>query len=89
MNVRQVMQILSEQKNFEVREVEYKEEFKDKYPLSFECDVGKDYVFVSVNGVEFKAKRIIEEFGYILFLHNFNQVGIKVEEIKTLEVLFN
>lgn len=72
---------------YTVRDVEYKTaEDKAKYGLSFEAITSKDFEFITVNGLTLKAKRIIEEFSYILFIYNGQQVTIKPADIETLEI---
>ena len=73
---------------FEIQKISYKDE-KDieTYGDSFSAILhSKDFIFVKVNGVEFKTKRITEDFGSILFIYNFNQVKVKIEEIYKLEL---
>ncbi|MBQ6630859.1 MAG: hypothetical protein IJH55_01850 [Romboutsia sp.] len=88
MLVTEVVTELEASKKFEVRTVEYKaEEDKAKYGKSFEAlAIDREFCFVNVNGLTFKARRIIEEFGSILFINDGNQVEVKPEDIKTLKV---
>ena len=83
-----LMEKLEKDPKFEYRTVEYKsQEDKDKYGLSFEAITKNDFEEVIVNGETYKAKRIIEEFGLILMIYNFNQVEFKPKDIETFEVL--
>ena len=88
MLVNEVVTELKNSKKFEVRDVEYKaEEDKAKYGKSFEAlAIGREFYFITVNGLTFKARRIIEEFGSILFINDGNQVEVKPEDIETLKV---
>lgn len=85
-----VTEVVTELKNsnkFDVRDVEYKaEEDKAKYGTSFEALANKDFYFVKVNDVTFKAKRIIEEYGLILFIYNGNQVEVEPSKIMSLVI---
>ena len=85
-----VTEVVTELKNsnkFDVRDVEYKaEEDKAKYGKSFEALANKDFNFVKVNDVTFKAKRIIEEYGLILFIYNGNQVEVEPSKIMSLVI---
>lgn len=73
---------------FETFEIEYKNpEHKRKYGSSFEAISKGAFTFVKVNGGTFKAKRVVEEFGNILFIYNGEQVSFKAEDIFSVEVL--
>ena len=85
MLVTEVVTELKKSNKFDVRDVEYKaEEDKAKYGKSFEALAKKDFNFVKVNDVTFKAKRIIEEYGLILFIYNGNQVEVEPSKIMSL-----
>ena len=85
-----VTEVVTELKNsnkFDVRDVEYNaEEDKAKYGKSFEALANKDFNFIKVNDVTFKAKRIIEEYGLILFIYNGNQVEVEPSKIMSLVI---
>lgn len=73
---------------FAVRWIEYKsEEDKSSYGMSFDAVTQRDFKLVKVNKVECKAKRIIEEYGKIVLVHNYNQVSIALQDISSWEVL--
>lgn len=87
MEIKEITEILENNK-FVTRTVEYTDEFyKEKYGSSFDAMTSGNYKTIKVNCVEVKAKRIIEEFGSIVFIYNGNQVSIKKEELIKLEVL--
>lgn len=83
----EIVNILADSKLFDVRDVHYKSE-KDfvKYGTSFEAITPEKYEMVTCNNLEFKAKRIIEEFGRICFIYNGTQVDVAIEDIDTLSV---
>lgn len=88
MLVTEVVTELKKSNKFDVRDVEYKaEEDKAKYGKSFEAlATDKDFNFIKVNDVTFKAKRIIEEYGLILFIYNGNQVEVEPSKIMSLVI---
>ena len=73
---------------FEVYEIPYKKESDNrKYGKSFDTYLNdKEYVYVRVNGGHFKCKRIVEEFGRILFIYNGEQISWKPEDIQSIEI---
>lgn len=73
---------------FETFEIEYKNpEHREKYGTSIEALSTGAFTFVKVNGGTFKAKRVVEEFGNIVFIYNGEQVSFKAEDIFSVEVL--
>ena len=89
MDNQEIINRLEEDGTFEVYEIPYKsQEHKDKYGNSFDTHLnGKDYVYVRVNGGEFRVKRICEEFGRILFIYDGNQISWKPEAIQSIDIL--
>ena len=88
MKITEIKEKISENKNFELRDVEYKSEAdKKKFGTSFEALCKKNYQFIKVNGLTFKTRRIIEEFGFILFLYNGTQIEAIPEDIISIELL--
>ena len=83
-----LMDKLEKEPKFEYMTVVYKsQEDKEKYGLSFEALAKNDFEEIRVNGETYKAKRIIEEFGLILLIYDFNQVEFIPADIETFEVL--
>lgn len=79
---------LRESNKFKVRNILYKsKEDREKYGESFEAMSHKDFCYIEVNFLTFRVKRIIEEYGMILFIYNGNQIEIEPENITTLRIL--
>lgn len=88
MDIDKIKNNLNESGKFKVRDVNYKyDEDKQKYGTSFEAITDNDFELVKVNDETYKAKRIIEEFGLILLIHDFKQVEFKPEDISSITVL--
>ena len=87
MKISEITKILKD-KGFEVFSIKYiTREDQEKYGESFDAECENEFKFVKVNKGEFKAKRIIEEYGSIVFIYNGEQVSFKKEDIDTFEVL--
>lgn len=87
MKIENITENIREEGSFEIHAIEYKSEHdKEKYGTSFDTYTDKDYIWVKVNGGLFKCKRIVEEFGRILFIYNGEQISWKPEDIQTLEI---
>ena len=87
MLVKEIMDKIKEDGLFDVYSIEYKrQEDKDKYGNSFDTYLNdKNYAYVKVNGGTFKCKRIVEEFGRILFIYNGEQISYNPQDIHELE----
>lgn len=62
---------------------EYKlEEHREKYGESFRSAIPNNgFVYCSCNNMEFRVSAIEEDFGCILFLYNYTQIKVKIEDI--------
>ena len=80
---------LIESNQFTVNPVQYKyKEDQRKYGVSFEALAKTDKpVTCIVNGEQVQAHRIIEEYGQLLFIHNFKQREYSFDEVVSLEIL--
>lgn len=89
MDIDEIIGIFDENELFSVYEVSYKaQKDKDKYGKSFDASLkSKDYVYICVNKGTFKAKRVIEEFGCIIFIYDGNQISWKTEDIESIRIL--
>lgn len=86
MNGKEILKALEQ--GFKTFEIEYRNpEHKEKYGTSFEAITDGAFAFVKVNGGTFKAKRVVEEFGNVVFIYNGEQVSFKLEDINSVEVL--
>ena len=77
---------INESNLFNCRETTYKEhKHKEKYGKSFRATTKNDeFVYCKCNGMEFRVSAIEEDFGHILFLYNFTQLKIRIEDIENL-----
>lgn len=86
MKYEEIKTLVKNANDWDYREIEYKRETdQEKYGTSFDAIFKDDYQYIKVNGLTFRCKRIIEEFGLILFLYNHNQIEINPTDITTLE----
>lgn len=87
MLISEIKDKIREEPSFDVYDIEYKsQEDKDKYGTSFDTYLNdKEYVYVCVNGGTFKVKRIVEEYGRILFIYNGEQISWKPEDITNIQ----
>lgn len=87
MKVNEIIDEIIETGLFDVHLVEYKyKEHRRVYGTSFDATLKHgDYVRMLVNEEEVLAKRIIEEFGKILFIYDFKQKEYLPEHIKTIK----
>lgn len=85
MKTQEVKETLKTNQELTVRTINYKssEDIK-KYGESFEATTQKEFIYITVNNLTFRVKRIIEEYGLILFIYNFNQIEINPKDIKTI-----
>ena len=83
MMIKDIKDKISEEPSFDVYDIEYKsDKDKEKYGKSFDTYLNdKEYVYIKVNGGTFKVKRILEEYGRILFIYNGEQISYKPEDI--------
>ena len=83
MLITEIKSKINEETSFDVYDIEYKKEKdKEKYGTSFDTYLNdKEYVYITVNGGTFKVKRIVEEYGRILFIYNGEQISYKPEDI--------
>ena len=60
-----------------------------KYGFTFDALTNDDELVVTclVNGERVQAHRIIEEYGQLLFIHNFKQKEYNFDEVVSLEIL--
>lgn len=87
MLINEITLTLRESNRFTVRRVLYKsKEDREKYGKSFEAICHNDFCYVKMNNALFKVKRIIEEYGQILFIYDGNQIEIYPEDIISLEI---
>lgn len=87
MEIDEIKTKIRECDHFDVYDIEYKsDEDKEKYGKSFDTYLNdKDYVFITVNGGTFKVKRIVEEYGRILFIYNGEEIKFYPEGIMSID----